>query len=316
MNKIANRQVICETLLGRAKADKDIVVLCSDSRGSASLTPFAEKYPEQFLEVGIAEQNLVSISAGLAKCGKKPFAASPACFLSARSYEQAKIDVAYSNTNVTLIGISGGISYGALGMSHHSAQDIAAMSAVPNMRVYLPSDRHQTRCLMEALISDHKPAYVRVGRNPVEDVYGEDNCPFVMDQATVVCEGKDVLIVACGEMVKPAAKAAAVLADMGIQAAVLDMYCLKPFDQDTLLKFSAEVKGIITIEEHGPFGGLGSMVCQATSSHCPKPVFQMALPDSPVITGTSQEVFDYYGLNPDGIVKNAVKLLGLETEST
>ena len=130
MNKIPNRQAICEVLMKHAETDKDIVVLCSDSRGSASLTPFANAYPEQFVEMGIAEQDLVSVSAGLAKCGKKAFAASPACFLSTRSYEQAKIDCAYSNTNEKLIGISGGVSYGALGMSHHSAQDIAAMAAI------------------------------------------------------------------------------------------------------------------------------------------------------------------------------------------
>lgn len=207
MNKIPNRQAICNVLMEKAKEDKDIMVLCSDSRGSASLAPFAEAFPEQFIETGIAEQNLVSISAGLAKCGKKPFAASPACFLSTRSYEQVKIDVAYSNTNVTLIGISGGISYGALGMSHHSAQDIAAMSAIPNMRVYLPSDRHQTKYLIESLLQDDKPAYVRVGRNPVEDIYTEENCPFEIDKATVLTEGDDVAIIACGEMVKPSYEA-------------------------------------------------------------------------------------------------------------
>ncbi len=136
MNKIPNKQAICNVLMERAKTDRNIVVLCSDSRGSASLTPFAETFPEQFVEVGIAEQDLVSISAGMAKAGKRPFAASPACFLSTRSFEQVKIDVAYSNTNVKLIGISGGISYGALGMSHHSAQDFAAICALPNMRVY------------------------------------------------------------------------------------------------------------------------------------------------------------------------------------
>lgn len=140
MAKIANKQVICDVLIEEGKKDKDIIALCSDSRGSASFTAFANELPQQFVETGIAEQNLVSISAGLAKCGKKPYAASPACFLSTRSYEQCKVDVAYSNTNVKLIGISGGVSYGALGMSHHSAQDIAAMAAVPNMRVYLPSD--------------------------------------------------------------------------------------------------------------------------------------------------------------------------------
>lgn len=305
MNKIPNRQAICEVLMEQAKEDKDIVVLCSDSRGSASLTPFANEYPEQFVEVGIAEQNLVSISAGLAKCGKKPFAASPACFLSTRSYEQAKVDCAYSNTNVTLIGISGGISYGALGMSHHSAQDIAAMSAIPNMRVYLPSDRFQTACLIKALLKDEKPAYVRVGRNAVEDIYAEDNCPFEMDKATVLCEGTDVAIIACGEMVKPAVDAAELLKAEGISATVVDMYCVKPLDKEAIVKAATNAKVVITVEEHAPFGGLGSMVCQVVCEKCPKKVINLALPDAPVITGNSKEVFDYYGLNAEGIAKAA-----------
>ncbi len=306
MNKIPNRQAICEVLMEKAKKDKDIVVLCSDSRGSASLKPFAEAYPEQFVEVGIAEQNLVSISAGLAKCGKKPFAASPACFLSTRSYEQAKVDCAYSNTNVTLIGISGGISYGALGMSHHSAQDIAAMSAIPNMRVYLPSDRFQTAKLIEALLEDEKPAYVRVGRNAAEDIYSEEECPFEMDKATVLSEGNDVAIIVCGEMVKPAADAAAALKEQGIGASVLDMYCVKPLDKEAVKKAAQNAKVVVTLEEHAPFGGLGSMVSQAVSAECPRRVINLALPDAPVITGESKEVFDYYGLNAEGIVK-AVK---------
>lgn len=309
MNKIPNRQAICEVLMENVKTDKDIVVLCSDSRGSASMTPFADTYPDHFVEVGIAEQNLVSISAGLAKCGKKPFAASPACFLSTRSYEQAKVDCAYSNTNVTLIGISGGISYGALGMSHHSAQDIAAMSAIPNMRVYLPSDRHQTKKLIEALLKDEKPAYIRVGRNPVEDIYTEEDCPFVMDRATVLCEGTDVAIVACGEMVKPAFDAAGLLKEQGISATVLDMYCVKPLDKEAVIKAAANAKAVVTVEEHAPFGGLGSMVSQVVGSECPKKVVNLALPDAPVITGTSKEVFDYYGLNAEGIAKTAAGLV-------
>ena len=309
MNKIPNRQAICNVLMEKAKEDKDIVVLCSDSRGSASLAPFAEAFPEQFIETGIAEQNLVSISAGLAKCGKKPFAASPACFLSTRSYEQAKIDVAYSNTNVTLIGISGGVSYGALGMSHHSAQDIAAMSAIPNMRVYLPSDRHQTKCLIESLLQYDKPAYVRVGRNPVEDIYTEENCPFEMDKATVLTEGDDVAIIACGEMVKPSYEAARLLKEKGIHACVLDMYCVKPLDVEGILKAVKDVKAVITVEEHSPFGGIGSMVSQVVGENCPKKVVNLALPDAPVITGTSKEVFDYYGLNAEGIAKKAMELV-------
>lgn len=303
MNKIPNRQAICEVLMEKAKEDKDIVVLCSDSRGSASLAPFANEYPKQFVEVGIAEQNLVSIAAGLAKCGKKPFAASPACFLSTRSYEQAKVDCAYSNTNVTLIGISGGISYGALGMSHHSAQDIAAMSAIPNMRVYLPSDRFQTAKLIEALLKDEKPAYIRVGRNPVEDVYTEENCPFEMDKATVITEGTDAAIIACGEMVNPAVKAAELLKEQGISATVVDMYCVKPLDKEAIRKATENARLVITVEEHAPFGGLGSMVSQVVASECPKKVINLALPDAPVITGTSKEVFEHYGLTGEGIAK-------------
>ena len=310
MNKIPNRKAICDVLLKEAQTDKDIVVLCSDSRGSASLAPFAEAYPEQFVEMGIAEQDLVSVSAGLAHCGKKAFAASPACFLSTRSYEQCKIDVAYSNTNVKLIGISGGISYGALGMSHHSAQDIAAMSAIPNMRVYLPSDRFQTAKLIEALLKDEKPAYIRVGRNPVEDIYTEDNCPFEMDKATVLAEGTDAAIIACGEMVRPAYEAAKLLEKDGIHATVLDMYCVKPLDKEAIVKAASNAKVVVTAEEHAPFGGLGSMVSQVVGAECPRKVLNIALPDAPVVSGTSQEVFDYYGMNAEGIaktVKDALK---------
>ncbi len=309
MSKIANRQVICDVLLEKAKEDKDIVVLCSDSRGSASLARFADTFPEQFVEVGIAEQNLVSISAGLAKCGKKPYAASPASFLSTRSYEQCKVDVSYSNTNVKLIGISGGVSYGALGMSHHSAQDLAAMCAIPNMRVYLPSDRLQTECLMKALLEDEKPAYIRVGRNAVEDVYEEGQVPFELDKATVVKEGTDAAIIACGEMVKPAAEAAKLLEEKGIHVSVVDMYCVKPLDKEAVVKAAENARAVITVEEHSPFGGLGSMVSQVVASECPKKVVNLALPDAPVITGTSKEVFDYYGLNAEGIRKTVLEAL-------
>lgn len=303
MAKTANKQVMCEVLMEAAKKDKDVVALCSDSRGSASFTPFANELPDQFVETGIAEQNLVSISAGLAKCGKKPYAASPACFLSTRSYEQCKIDVAYSNTNVKLIGISGGVSYGALGMSHHSAQDIAAMAAVPNMRVYLPSDRLQTECLTRALLADDKPAYIRVGRNAVDDVYEEGNVPFEMDKATFVTEGSDVAVIACGEMVKPAADAAAKLKEEGISVTVVDMYCVKPLDKEAVVKAAQNAKAVVTVEEHAPYGGLGSMVSQVVGSECPKKVVNLSLPDAPVITGTSKEVFQYYRLDAEGIVK-------------
>ena len=310
MNKIPNRAVMCEVLKEAAAKDRNVIVLCSDSRGSGSMTSFAEEYPSQFVEVGIAEQNLVSIAAGLASCGKKPFAISPASFISTRSYEQCKVDCAYSNMNVKLVGISGGVSYGALGMTHHSAQDIAAMSAIPGMRVYLPSDRHQTRKLFEALLQDRQTAYIRLGRNPVEDVYEEGNVPFAMDKATVLSDGADVLLVACGEMVKPVQDAAKLLNEAGISTGALDMYCVKPLDKEGLLEAAKGKKLIVTVEEHAPFGGLGSMVAQVISESDPKRIINLALPDTPVVTGTSKEVFAYYGLTGEGIADTVKKALG------
>lgn len=309
MNKIANKQAICDVLLQESEHDQDIVVLCSDSRGSGSMTPFAEQRPKQFVETGIAEQNLVTISAGLAKCGKKSFVVSPACFLSTRSMEQAKVDVAYNHANVKLIGISGGVSYGALGLTHHSTNDITAMASIVNMRVYLPSDRLQTECLIRALLKDGEPAYIRVGRNAVEDVYEEESVPFTLNKATLLRDGTDVTIIACGEMVSAAKQAGELLEQKGVSARVLDMYCLKPIDRESVLKAARETRGIVTIEEHTAFGGLGSMVSQIVCAEHPVRVKSLTLPDEPVITGKSQQVFDYYGLNAEGIVRAAMELI-------
>lgn len=309
MNTIPNRQIVCDVLMHAAAIDRDIVVLCSDSRGSASLSAFAERFPEQFVEVGIAEQNLVSIAAGLAACGKKPYAVSPACFLSSRSLEQVKVDVAYSERNVKLIGISGGVSYGALGMTHHSAGDVAAMAAIPGLRVCLPSDRIQTRFLMEELLRDARPAYIRVGRNAVPDVY-EESFRFSPGRAALVQDGSDVTIIACGEMVSAARSAGEKLARRGVSARVLDMYCLKPMDAEAVVAAARETGGIVTVEEHSVFGGLGAMVSQIAAEAHPVRVKSMALPDCPVIAGTSQEVFDHYGLNTEGVEAAVTELLG------
>ena len=309
MNKIANKQVINDVLLAESAKDKDIIVLYSDSRGSAGMKSYAEQRPEQFVEIGIAEQNLVSIAAGLASCGKKPFAVSPASFLSTRSMEQAKVDVAYSNTNVKLIGISGGVSYGALGMTHHSATDIATMGSMPNMRVYLPSDRFQTEALIRSVLKDEKPAYIRIGRNAVEDVYEDGNVPFELDKATLVQDGTDVTIIACGELVGDAKTAAAELAKKDVSVRVLDMYCVKPIDKEAVIKAAKETKLIVTVEEHSAYGGLGSIVAQIASANAPVKVINLTLPDAPVITGKSREIFHHYGLDADGIVKTVTEQL-------
>lgn len=307
MNKVTNRQVICDTLLAAAKEDQNIIVACSDSRGSGSMTAFFEQFPAQSVEVGIAEQDLVSISAGLASCGKKVFSVSPACFLSTRSYEQAKVDVAYAETNVTLVGISGGISYGALGMTHHSLQDIAAMAALPGMRVYLPSDRFQTKAIVEGLLQDEKPAYIRVSRSASEDLYSEDT--VFSGGAKVLREGKDVLFVACGELVAPCLHAAELLGKEGVSAGVVDAYRVKPLNEELILKAAEGVRLVAAAEEHSPYGGLFSMTAQLFSSKCPKKVVGLTLPDGHIVTGTQSEAFQYYGLTAEGIARRVKKEL-------
>lgn len=307
----SNRQVICEVLMEQAAGNPDLCVVCSDSRGSASLAPFASAYPEQFVEVGIAEQNLVGISAGLASGGMKVFAASPASFVSTRSYEQAKVDVAYAQTDVKLIGISGGISYGALGMTHHSTQDFAAMCALCGMRVYCPSDQYQTRKLVEALLKDDKPAYIRVSRSASRDLYSPD-LDFTLNQASILKTGHDVLLVACGEMTSRACEAARLLAEDGIDAAVLDMYCLKPFDTKTLLDLARDVKLVVSVEEHSQYGGLGSQTAQTLCQYHPKRLVELNLPDEHLISGTAEEMYAYYGLDGAGIAKAVLEALQTE----
>ena len=309
MNKIANRQVICDKLMELAKDDKDIMVLACDSRGSASMANFAKEYPEQFVEIGIAEQNAVGVAAGLATCGKKPYVASPACFLSMRSVEQVKVDVAYSKTNVKLVGISGGVSYGALGMTHHSLQDIAVMRAIPDITVILPADRFETEKMIEALVNFNGPAYIRIGRNPVEDVYENEEFEFKIGKANIMCKGNDITIIATGETVKPAIEASKLLANEGIGCRVINMHTIKPLDTEVIIKAAKETKGIITVEEHSIFGGLGSAVSEVVSQEIPTKMKIVGIKDEAPITGNSKEVFNYYGLTASNLVLEAKKIL-------
>ncbi|URZ00738.1 transketolase family protein [Clostridium felsineum] len=309
MNKISNRQVICDTLMELSKEDKNIMVLTCDSRGSASMGEFAKQYPEQFVEVGIAEQDCVGIAAGLATCGKKPYVASPACFLSMRSVEQIKVDIAYSKTNVKLIGISGGVSYGALGMTHHSLQDIAVIRAIPGIAVLLPADRFETKKMIKALQEYNKPAYIRIGRNPVEDVYENEDFEFEIGKANILHEGNDITIIATGETVKIALDASKRLEDIGVTCRVLSMHTIKPIDEEVILKAAKETKAIITVEEHSIYGGLGAAVSEVVCQNEPTKMKIVAIPDEAPITGNSKEVFDYYGLTADNLIKIAKELL-------
>ena len=308
-NSVANRQVVCDVLVEYAEQNRDLVVLTSDSRGSASLANFAEKLPDQLVEVGIAEQNIVSIAAGLAHSGKRPFVASPACFLSMRSIEQIKVDVAYSNTNVKLIGISGGVSYGALGMSHHSLQDIAVTRAIPNLQVLLPADRFETEKMFQALATSDEPAYIRIGRNPVEDCYDSSDYNFEIGKAVTLRNGNDITIVATGETVRIALDASDQLREAGIEARVLNYHTIKPFDSETLLQAASETGKIISIEEHSIYGGLGGAVAEVLSEKTGVSHKIMGMPDEPAITGNAREIFDHYGLNSQGVRKFALEMV-------
>lgn len=305
---IACRKSFTDTLLELAREDKDIIAVTTDARGSVTLGDFANELPEQFVECGIAEQNAVGISAGLAHSGKKVFVCGPACFYVARSLEQVKVDLAYSRNNVKILGVSGGVAYGALGATHHSLHDIAALRTFPAMNIVLPCDARQTRKLVKQLVDYPAPVYVRVGRAAVPDVYENDDFEFNIGKANTLLDGTDLTIIGTGETVYHAYQAGLELKNHGINVRVLDMAWIKPYDKEAILKAAKETGRIITVEEHSQFGGLGAIVTETISEN-PVPVRIIGIPDEDVIHGTSSEIFAHYGLNKDGIVKAALDFL-------
>lgn len=303
----AARKAFTETLLELAKQDQRIFALATDSRGSVTLNDFVKALPNQFVECGIAEQNAVGIAAGLACTGLIPFVCGPASFYSTRSAEQVKVDVAYSHTNVKIIGVSGGVSYGALGGTHHAVQDVAFMRAVPGLQVLIPADANQAAAMTRALAVSAEPAYVRMGRGAVEDIYPE-NPPFEIGKANILREGGDAAVIACGEMVHPALKAAELLAEKGVNARVIDMHTIKPLDEAAILR-AAETGAIVTVEEHSVCGGLGAAVAEFICQHKPVKMKLLGLPDEYLYSGSNHEVFAHYGLTAEGIAANVEALI-------
>jgi len=309
MNTIPCRKMFTDTLLALAKKDKDILAVTTDARGSVTLDSFARELPAQFVELGIAEQNAVGVGAGLASAGKKPYVCGPACFYVARSLEQVKVDVAYSQNNVKILGVSGGVSYGALGFSHHSLHDIAVLRTFPGMEVCLPCDIYQTKKLVEFLVNHPRPVYIRVGRNAVPNVYEDFDCPYEYGKANTLLHGTDLTIIGTGETVWHCLEAGHKLAEKGIFARVLDMHTLKPFDKEAVIKAAAETGRILTVEEHSIFGGLGSAVAEIVVQETPVPMRILGIPDENVVHGTSIEIFHYYGIDTEGLEKAALELI-------
>lgn len=304
----ACRKAFTDTLLELARNDKNIVAVTTDARGSVTLGDFAKELPAQFVECGIAEQNAVGISAGLAHSGKKVYVCGPACFYVARSLEQVKVDVAYNRTNVKILGVSGGVAYGALGATHHSLHDIAAMRTFPGMNIVLPCDARQTQRLVKMLVENNEPFYIRVGRAAVPDVYENDDFNFEIGKANMLADGSDLTIIGTGETIYHAYQAALRLREQGISVRVLDMAFIKPLDSEAIIKAAKETGRIITVEEHSRFGGLGGAVVETLAEN-PVPVKILGIPDEDVVHGTSSEIFKHYGLDADGIVRAAVQFL-------
>ncbi|KRN31654.1 transketolase family protein [Liquorilactobacillus mali] len=259
--------VIVAELSKAADKDRNILAVTSDSRGSASLAPYIKKHEEQLVEIGIAEQNSVTVSGGLAHSGKRPFVFAPAAFLTMRSIEQVKVDVSYSNNNVKLIGISGGNSYKDLGATHHSLQDLAITRAIPNLEVYTPADQYQAAKLIQYLAISNEPAYVRIGKVALPNIYSDTKNAFIKPgKANIVVEnGTDVALVSSGETLHIAIETASLLKMQGINATVVDLVSIKPLDIELLNQLADKTNLIVTLEEHSLYGGLGSAVAEALS---------------------------------------------------
>lgn len=298
------RIAFTDTLLALARENPAIYALASDSRGSVTLTAFADVLPGQFVECGIAEQDTVGIAAGLALAGKRPFVCGPASFYSLRAAEQIKVDVAYSGMNVKIIGVSGGISYGALGSTHHALQDIALMRTLPGLEVLLPADGRQMAAMTRYLAASDKPAYVRMGRGKTPDIYDADAC-FTPGQANVLRAGSRAAIIACGEMVHHALAAADLLGDV----MVVDMHTIKPLDTQAILA-AAQTGLMVTLEEHSCLGGLGGAVSEVLAQAMPTRVAILGLPDEPIYNGSSAAVLAHYGLDGASVAERIRALLG------
>lgn len=306
----ANLDVFSNTLQELAATDKHILVVTSDSRGSGKLVPFGQTYPAQIIEIGIAEQNLVGVAAGLASTGKKVFAVSPACFLTARSFEQIKTDVAYSDNPVKLVGISAGVSYGALGSTHHSLHDFAALRAVHNLIIVAPADNFETEQAIRLAAELEHPIYLRFGKKAMP-LLSEENQQFEFGKGRVICEGDDLVLVATGETAYPALQAARQLEALhGIRATVLSMHTIKPLDYALLATVAAKGCPILTIEEHSVFGGLGEACASFLLTNGYRNRFNiMGIPDEYTVTGSQMEIFNHYGLSESGITEAGLKLI-------
>ena len=303
------RDAFNDMLEAMAEENLDIVAVCNDSVGSSKLTGFRDKFPERLINVGIAEQTLVGAGAGLANGGKIPFVCGAACFLTGRSLEQIKADVAYSNTNVKLVGISSGMAYGELGPTHHSTEDFAWLRAIPNVAVVAPCDNVETAAATLFAAEFKGPIFLRLSRVGVPQLL-PDGHRFELGKANMLRDGSDVTIIANGVLTHRALLAADILAASGIEARVLNMASVRPIDADAIIKAAVDTGAIVTCEEHTIFGGLGSAVAEVVVDNAPVPMKRLGVPGIFPPTGSANALLDEFGMSPEGIAAAATDLVG------
>ena len=296
-------------MLERLAAENEtIVAVCNDSVGSSKLNGFKSKFPDRLVNVGIAEQNMVGVGAGLANGGRLPYVCAAAPFLTGRSLEQIKADIAYSNANVKLVGISSGLAYGELGPTHHSIEDFAWTRVLPNLPVIAPCDRIETAAAVEWAASYDGPCFLRLSRVGVPDLLPEGHT-FEVGKANLLREGSDVTLIANGTLTHRIARAAEILAERGIKARVLNMATVRPIDETAIIAAANETGAIVTAEEHSIFGGLGSAVAEVVVDHAPVPMKRLGVPGIFAPTGSAEFLLDEFGMAPTAIADAAAALI-------
>lgn len=303
---IATRAAYGKALVQLAERYPELVVLDADLSGSTMSGGFAKAYPERFFNMGIAEANMAGVGAGLATCGKKVFINSFAMFSAGRAWEQVRNSIGYPHLNVKVIGSHGGLSVGEDGATHQCIEDFALMRAIPGMLVLCPCDGHEMTRAVEALLEYDGPAYMRLGRLPVETVTDAvEGYRFKLGRGVTLKDGGDVTVVAVGMMVQEALKAAELLAEEGISARVVNLHTIKPLDGELLLKAATETGAIVTSEEHNVLGGLGAAVAEFLSENCPVPVVRHGVQDEFGRSGEAKAVLKAYKLTAEEIAAKA-----------
>jgi len=310
MIKKATRESYGQALSELAEEYPQVVVLDADLAEATKTGIFKKSNPERFLDCGISECNMVGVAAGLAACGKIPFATSFAMFSTGRAYEQVRNSVGYPHLNVKIVGSHAGISVGEDGATHQCNEDLALMRTIPGMVVLNPADHYEMKAAVKAAIEHYGPVYIRLGRLAVESFNNADDYKFEIGKGITLRDGKDITIVATGLMVSRALEAVKTLAEQGIDARLINIHTVKPIDRELIVKAAKETGKLITVEEHNVIGGLGDAVCGVLSEEFPTPVIKIGVNDTYGHSGPAVDLLDEFGLNASHIVEVTKKALG------